>query len=350
MARLNFLNVSHRDHRADACPPALGALPAKHAASLNFLNFVRLSPTVAAVANRQPMSRSPALAFVVAAIGIANYSLMDAVMKSMSIAYGAYSAVLWRSLGAIVLLGPIFLVRRTPWPGRQALKLHVARGALAGTSVLLFFWGLARVTMAQGIALTFLAPLIALFLAAAFLGERIRRAAIGGSIVASLGVLLIAGGQVQADASTDVVLGSIAVFLASILYAGSLILLRRQAQIADPIEVALFTSIVLALLLLPGAPWFSAVPQVAIWPWILGAAFVGSISAVLLAWAYAHAEAQVLAPVEYTAFVWAALLGYVVFDERVSPWTVGGAMLIILGCLVAIRGRVAPAPQTEAGA
>lgn len=296
------------------------------------------------------MNRSPAFAFAVAAIGIANYSLMDAVMKGMSIAHGAYSAVLWRSVGAIVLLGPIFLMRRTPWPSRQALGLHLGRGVLAGSSVVLFFWGLVRVTMAQGVALTFLAPLIALFLAAAFLGETIRRAAIGGSMVASLGVLAIAAGQAQANASTDVVLGSVAVFAASILYAGSLIMLRRQAQIADPIEVALFTSIVLTLLLLPGAPWFSAMPDLAIWPWILGAALVGSVSAVLLAWAYGHAEAQVLAPVEYTAFVWAALLGYVVFDERVSAWTVGGALLIILGCLLAIRGRVAPAPQTEAGA
>ncbi len=296
------------------------------------------------------MRRSPALAFAVAALGIANYSVMDAVMKGMSIAHGAYSAVLWRSVGAIVLLGPIFLLRRTPWPGRQALTLHFARGTIAGASVVLFFWGLARVTMAQGVALTFLAPLIALFLAAVFLGERIRRAAITGSLVAALGVLAIAAGQVQARASADVVLGSVAVFAASILYAGSLILLRRQAQVADPLEVALFTSVVLAIVMLPAAPWLSTMPAVALWPQILGAAAVGSVSAVLLAWAYAHAEAQVLAPVEYTAFVWASLLGYFVFDERVSAWTVGGALLIILGCLVAVRGRVAPAPQTEAAA
>ncbi|MHA6719606.1 DMT family transporter [Sphingomonas sp. RS6] len=296
------------------------------------------------------MSRSPALVLAVAAIGIANYSVMDAVMKGLSIAHGAYSAVLWRSVGAIVLLGPIFLARRGRWPGRAALTLHAARGTLAGSSVVLFFWGLARVTMAQGIALTFLAPLIALFLAAMFLGERVRRTAIAGSLVASLGVVAIAAGQVQADASTDAVLGAVAVFVASILYAGSLILLRRQAQLADPVEVALFTSIVLSLVMLPAAPWLSAVPDPALWPWILGAAAVGSVSAVLLAWAYAHAEAQLLAPVEYTAFVWAAILGYVVFDERVSPWTVGGALLIILGCLVAVRGPAAPAPQTEAAA
>jgi S-adenosylmethionine uptake transporter len=74
---------------------------------------------------------------------------------------------------------------------------------------------------------------------------------------------------------------------------------------------------------------------------------IWAVSAVALAWAYARAEAQVLAPVEYTAFVWSALFGWLVFAERVSPWTIGGALLIIAGCLVAVR-RPIPAPQTEA--
>jgi len=291
-----------------------------------------------------------ATAFAVAAIGIASYSTMDAVMKGLSIAQGAYSAVLWRSVAGVAVLMPIFIARRRPWPGRAAIVLHVSRGAVAGASVLLFFWGLVRVPMAQGVALTFLAPLIALFLAAATLGETIRRTAIGGSVIASLGVLAIAAGQWQAQAPTETVLGSLAIVVASILYAGSLILLRRQAQIADPLEVALFTSIVLAGLLLIGAPWFSAVPGLALAPAIGGAAILGSISAVLLAWAYRHAEAQVLAPVEYTAFVWSAILGYLVFGEHVTAWTVAGALLIIGGCLYAIRGPAAPAPQTEAAA
>jgi drug/metabolite transporter (DMT)-like permease len=293
---------------------------------------------------------SALLAFTVAAIGIATYSTMDVLMKSLSIASGAYSAVLWRSVAGVVLLGPVFVARRRPWPGRAALRLHALRGATAGISVLLFFWGLARVPMAQGVALTFLAPLIALYFAAALLGETIRRGAILGSVVASAGVLVIAAGEVQGHASTAHVLGSIAIFAASIFYAYSLILLRQQAQVADPLEVALFTSIVLGALLLIGAPWFSGLPTVAQWPKIGGAAVLGSVSAMALAWAYGRAEAQVLAPVEYTAFLWSALLGWWVFGETVSLYTTLGAALIIAGCVAAVRGHAAPAPQTEAAA
>ncbi len=297
------------------------------------------------------MSAAPSSlrAFLVAGGGIMVYTVMDALMKQLSIDSGAYNAVLWRSAVGAVLCGTLFVARRGRWPAWDVLKLHIGRGVAAGSSVVLFFWGLARVPMAQGVALTFLAPLIALYLAALSLGETIRRAAIIGSIVASAGVLVIAAGEVQADASTEAVLGSLACVAASILYAGSLILLRRQAQAADPLAVALFSNLVIGGMLLPAVPWAGAVPVPAQYLPLLGAALLNIASVMALAWAYARAEAQVLAPVEYSAFVWAALAGWVVFGETVSPYTVVGALLIVAGCVVAVRRRV-PAVQSEAGA
>lgn len=296
------------------------------------------------------MRSTDTTAFAVAALGIFTYSIMDAIMKRLSIDNGAYSAVLWRSVAGSMLVGAVFAWQRRPWPTGQALKLHILRGTAAGLSVLLFFWGLVRVPMAQSVALTFLAPLIALFLAAGMLGERIRRSAIYGSLVASIGVLAIAVGQTRSGASPDMVLGSGAIILASLLYAVSLILLRRQAQLASPVEVTLFTSIVIAALQLVGAPWLAAWPRLDQVPVIVLAAVIGSASAMMLAWAYGRAETQLLAQVEYTAFLWAAALGWLVFDERVSLYTVAGAVLIIAGCIVAVRGPRAPAPQTEAAA
>ena len=289
--------------------------------------------------------RSP-LPFAAATLGIAVYSGMDAIMKGLSIAHGAYAAVLWRSVAGVVLTGVPFVLGRRRWPGRAALRLHLARGLAAGASVLLFFWGLARVPMAKGVAVTFLAPLLAIFLAGALLGERVRRAAIAGSAVACLGVLAIAAGEVQARAPAAAVLGTLACVAASILYAGSLVLLRQQAQVADPLEVALFTSLVIALAMLPAAPWLAGWPPRSALVPVAGAAVLGTMSALLIAWAYARAEAQVVAVTEYTAFVWSALFGWLVFGERVGGWTIMGAVLITAGCLLAVKGR----PATEAAA
>jgi drug/metabolite transporter (DMT)-like permease len=286
------------------------------------------------------------LPFLAAALGIAVYSAMDALMKELSIASGAYAAVLWRSVAGAAMTGVPFVLTRRPWPAGTVLRLHVARAVTAGASILLFFWGLARVPMARGVAVTFIAPLLAIFLAAVFLGERVRRAALGGSALALCGIAAIAAGEIRERAPAAAVWGTLACVAASLLYAASLVLLRRQAQAADPLEVTLFTSLVIAIGMLPAAPWLAGWPGRGQLAAIAGAALLGSASALLIAWAYRHAEAQVVAMTEYTAFVWSALLGWLVFDERVAGWTVAGAALIVGGCVVAVRGR----PETEAAA
>jgi S-adenosylmethionine uptake transporter len=84
-------------------------------------------------------------------------------------------------------------------------------------------------------------------------------------------------------------------------------------------------------------------------PEIVAAAALTLGSLLLLSWAYARAEAQQLAPVEYTGFVWASLFGFLFFAEPVRPLTLVGAAMIVVACLYAARPRPAPLPSVEAG-
>ncbi|RZL51297.1 MAG: DMT family transporter, partial [Variovorax sp.] len=85
------------------------------------------------------------------------------------------------------------------------------------------------------------------------------------------------------------------------------------------------------------------------WALLALAAVLQVISSLLLAWAYARAEAQVLAITEYSAFLWAALFGWLFYAEPLALVTIAGAALIVAGCLVAARrGPTVPVPQTEA--
>jgi S-adenosylmethionine uptake transporter len=80
------------------------------------------------------------------------------------------------------------------------------------------------------------------------------------------------------------------------------------------------------------------VPTVAQWPLVFAGAALAVLSLFLLSWAYGRAEANVLVPVEYTAFVWLAILGAVFYDEAVTFATLAGAALIVTGCLIAAYG------------
>jgi len=277
------------------------------------------------------------VAFAVACAGIAMFSAMDAVMKSLTLAIGTYNTVLWRSFAGIGLSGLPWLWRRSKRPSRAAMRLHAERGIVSAVMALLFFWGLARTPMAQAIALSFIAPVIAQGLSVVLLKEQVRRGALQGSALAFGGVSVIIAGQAVAMTTSDAWWGMAAVLLSAVCYAYNIILMRRQAQIADPLEVAVFQNVAVTACLALAMPWLAQGLPLQHLPMILVAAALASVSLWLLSWAYARAEASYLAPVEFTAFLWAVLWGLVVFGEPLGAFTLLGAALIVIGCLIAAR-------------
>ncbi len=288
------------------------------------------------------MSARPAsslVPFSIATAGIATYSAMDAVMKGLSLSIGAYNALLWRTLVGALFGGAVFAVRRMTWPDRATLRVHLIRGLISVFMAILFFWGLARVPLAQGVALAFIAPLIALYLAALLLDEKIQRRAIYASVLGLVGVGIILSGQAEAHLGHEALLGSVAILVSATLYAYNIILMRQQALLAGPVEIAFFMSALMALGFLAVAPWFAEIPAPRHVPAIAAAALLAFVSLMLLSWAYARAQAQHLAPVEYTAFIWASLFGLIFFHEPVRPLTLMGAAMIVGACLIAARSK-----------
>ena len=106
---------------------------------------------------------------------------------------------------------------------------------------------------------------------------------------------------------------------------------------ANPVEIAFFQSATVVGVYSLLAPFLAVVPGGESVPGLVSAAVLGIVSMMMLSWAYARAEAKVLIPVEYTAFIWASLFGWLVFGEHLTVATVAGTALIVAGCLVAAR-------------
>lgn len=290
---------------------------------------------------------SPATAFAVAAAGIGFFSLMDVAMKDLSIALGAYNAVIWRNMAGAIFAGALFLFARQGWPDRSALRLHAWRSLIVAIMAISFFWAIARLPLAEAIGLSFIAPVIALFLAAILLGEKIGREAIIASVAGLAGVAVILFGKFSGHYSREALWGVAAVLFSAVVFAYNLILARQQAQIAGPIEIAFFQNLLTASILALAAPWLLEPLPMAKLPILSGAALLAILSLLLLSWAYARAEAQVLIPVEYTGFIWAAIFGWLFFTEPVTVWTIAGTALIVAGSLVAARVKPEPINQVE---
>jgi S-adenosylmethionine uptake transporter len=270
-------------------------------------------------------------------IGLLSFAMMDVVMKSLAMELGAYNALLWRVLTSLAIVSVIFFARRPKMPGRAARKVHLQRGIIVVFMSYLFFWGLARVPLAEAIALSFIAPIIALYLAAVFLGETIHRNAIYASLLGFSGVLVIAGGRISGEYDEQALLGMGAVLASAVLYAGNLVIQRQQALLAGPIEISFSQNLIVGAAFLLLAPFFAVIPEPQFLPYIGAGAIFSIISAIFIAWGYARAEAKNLINLEYSAFVWAAIFGWLFFREPITLTTVAGAILIVAGCILATR-------------
>jgi len=289
------------------------------------------------MAHMKKTAKSAAMAFPVACLGIATFAGMDVLMKGLSIEMGAYNAMLWRTCISLLLATVLFVLTRQRWPEMRAIRLHLRRGLLTSVMAFLFFWGLVHVPLAEAIGLSFIAPLIALYLAAVLLQETIGNKAILASVIGLVGALVIIGARLGGTYSDEVGKGIAAILLSAVLYAYNLILQRQQALLAGPVEIAFFQNGTVVTVYLLFAPWWALPPNLTQLPQLGGAALLGVTSLLLLSWAYARAEAKILIPVEYTAFIWAALLGWLVFSEEVTLATLIGTALIVTGCIVAAR-------------
>lgn len=280
------------------------------------------------------------LPILAALLAVALLSLMDALMKGASLAVGAYSAAFLRSVLGLALVAPVWLARGGRWPNREVLKVHLLRGVCGSFMGLTFFYALTKLPLAETIAISFIAPLVALYLAAIFLGESIRREAIIAALLGLAGTIVIIGGKFGREPmGENATLGLAAILFSALLYAGNLVISRHQAQLAQPLEISTFHSGVAALVLGLAAPFLLRLPEPQAALLIAGSALLTVTGMVAFAWAYARAEAQVLVPMEYSGFLWASLFGWLFFAERVTATTVLGTVLIVIGCWLAARRK-----------
>ena len=293
----------------------------------------------------------PIQAFIAALGAVAVLSIMDAVMKHLVLAIGIIAVSIWRAVANLVISGGLYLPRRLPWPSRKILRIHVTRSVVVTVMAVLFFWGIGRVPLAQAIALTFIAPLIAMVLSPLLLKETLSGRSIAGAVAAFVGVIIIVLGQARAEVRPDVLLGIAAILGSALCYSVNILMMRWQALAAKPLEINFFQSLVVMLL------WIAAmgVAGIPAWPhgqigWIALASILSTAGSLLFAWAYARGEAAYLAVTEYSAFLWASALGWLIFQERVSFYTLAGAVLIVGGCLIAARRKIEAPPEIDVAA
>jgi S-adenosylmethionine uptake transporter len=225
-------------------------------------------------------------------------------------------------------------------PRRGAWPLHLLRSALLLLALVTWFHSLSLLPLVQSVAVGYTAPIFISLLAMLLLRERPSRwiwAALALGL-AGVGVSLWPElSATHAPGSAARIEGLAAAALSALSYSGVVVLARHQAQ-RDALWTILLVQNLLPTLAL-ALPMASRWQPVAAADWgpVLLMGLLATAGLLAVTWAFTHIEATRAAPVEYTGFVWAALLGFVLFGEVPSAWTLASAALIVGGCLLLLR-------------
>jgi len=272
---------------------------------------------------------------LIAALCILLGSVIDATVKGV-LAHAALATLLaWRfATGGIVSFALCIATKQTR-PTLLAVRFHALRSVIQLSSAFLFFWSLTQLALAEATVIGFTAALMVAPLASVILGERITLTSLAAAILGFAGAILAISSETSgAPADGERLLGAVAAFAAAFLYALTLVLIRLRSREEPPLVIAALTNIISGIILfpmlligLPSQDW-SVVPV------FIGLGFLGFTVWWLFSIAYSRAPAQRLAPLEYTALIWSAILGFIFFDE-VPGWPLYiGAVIIIAACLI----------------
>jgi drug/metabolite transporter (DMT)-like permease len=253
---------------------------------------------------------------------------MDALAKSVSDTMPGFQIAFFR-----VLLGWPFVALMVWHGGTQQLRganvrLNAWRAAVQAGSMLLFFTGLATTPLAQVVAIEFASPLIAVVLAAMFLGDALPPRRILALAAGFIGLLLAVR-----PGFADVGPGQIMVIVSAGFWAATILIVRQLGR-SDSSTAQLFF---MALFLTP----INGIAAMFVWQtpsWDdLGVMFAAATIGTLALWLYSEAlrraDLTAVMPLDFTKILWASLLGWLFFAEEPDVWTLTGGAVIFLAAL-----------------
>lgn len=288
-------------------------------------------------------SERAALGISITVLGGLCFAIQDAGIKWLSAEMAVLQILFLRSL-----FGLAFLVASTRLSGEAiSLKVHrpwllALRSGINILSWILFFTSLQYLQLATAVALFFSFPLFLAIISVPLLGESVGIRRVLAISVGFVGVLLITNPASGFSMPALMMLG------AALGWAIVASLTRILGERENTTTLLFYTLLGFAVLLALPQFWLWQSPGLDHYLQIVGIAFFGVIAQFAVTKAYAIASPSLIAPFEYTALIWSAIFGYLVWNDVPDAWAIAGATLIIGSGIYIIHREALKATQKPA--
>jgi len=268
-------------------------------------------------------------------LGIALLTANDAASKYLVQTHPVGQVIGLRQAATLLVLMPYVMffgrwsaLRVDNWPGQ------LTRGVLFIAGSVFIVLSLAKLPLATAITMLFASPIFMVMLSAPLLGERIGHHRWIAVVAGFIGVLIIL--RPGAESFRWALLLPL---LAALVNALRDVLTRRLSRTETSLAILFWSNIILMVGGLATLPfgWVAVTPTAAFW-FVAAGIFNGTAHFCIID-ALRTGEASVVAPIRYTALLWAALLGFIVWGELPELWLWVGAAVIVGSSLYMVRAE-----------
>ena len=252
--------------------------------------------------------------------------LMNTCAKMGSVAHSPVEMVFFRCVVALAFLVPYMLLTR-PLSifATVRFRAHLCRALVGNLGVGFVFWAYALLPMADATALLFSAPLFVAALSPFLLKERMDRHRWTAVVIGFGGVLFIVRPSAGIMTDPAALVGLAAALCAALVDMA----LRNLGRTDDPLTTVFYFLFIGVLVSGPYTILYGTLPRLDLLPWIIGIGIFTAVQQLAKTAAYRHAEASVLAPYTYSAILWAAAIGWLLWHELPTlPVVLGTAVVI----------------------
>lgn len=272
------------------------------------------------------------------ATGVVLLCCMDAVVRGLGAELTTFQIVFVRMFGAALWLSVWIAATRGEWPKAARIPRHLLRGAMLMVTATLFFYAASHLPLAVATALAMTAPVYVTVMAAILFREAISAmgiVALGVGLVGSA-VIIFGGTTVVLNGSSDILAWGAAIS-APLAYAFTMVVMKHHSKDETAAAMTLGQSLAAAAMVLPLA--LGSLPTLTptlTWQIPL-VGFLGAAGFLFFINGLQRLPVSVFAVLDYTALIWASLLGFIFYSEVPGPQLWIGGALVILACVLSAR-------------
>ena len=259
---------------------------------------------------------------------------MHSAAKYLADEVHIFEIVFLRCALVVVILSP-FLFKQ----GKKSLftkqpKNQIYRVVTNSIAILLFFFGLSISPLSLATVLNFTAPIFTVIFAIIFLKEKLTTHRLISLVLGFIGVMCV----LRPDLSIN--LGGILVLLSSLVWASSLIFIKKLTKTDSAVTISLYAGVGMMPATFAAAyPYLEEINFVQ-FLFILFIAVSGTTAQTLLNSALKRGELSFLLPLDFLRLIWSVLLGVALFGESTSVFLwLGGLFILVASTLIVTSDR-----------